>query len=61
MALPIWGKFTKAVYEDKDLALPKVAFQRPPSLAVELDCKRYRKLHPMDTTQTNPQGFNFED
>lgn len=63
MAMPIWGRFAQLVYEDTQLALPKTFFTRPPNMTVEIDCKKYRALQGSqdDTTNTAPQGFNFED
>ncbi len=46
MAMPIWGRFMKRVYEDKELAIPRTFFNRPPTLKVEIDCVEYRKTHP---------------
>ncbi len=43
MALPIWGKFFKKVYEDKKLKVTKGDFPRPKNLdpKFEIDCSKY--------------------
>lgn len=46
MAMPVWGRFMKRVYEDKELSIPRTYFTRPPTLKVEIDCVEYRKTHP---------------
>jgi penicillin-binding protein 1A len=49
MALPIWAKFMRKVYDDKELAVPRTFFARPPNMKVEIDCAEYRKRHPRST------------
>lgn len=43
MALPIWGKFFKKVYDDKRLKVSQADFPRPKMLdaKLELDCSKY--------------------
>lgn len=43
MALPIWGKFFRKVYDDKHLKLSKADFVRPKNLDpnLEMDCSKY--------------------
>ncbi len=42
MAMPIWVKYMKAVYEDERLDYEKGAFERPLSgISVEMDCDQY--------------------
>jgi penicillin-binding protein 1A len=41
MAMPIWEKFMKKVYEDEELAVSKGEFKRPTNLSIELDCEQY--------------------
>ncbi len=43
MALPIWGKFFKKVYDDKKLKVSKGDFPRPKNLdpKLEMDCSKY--------------------
>lgn len=43
MALPIWGKFMKKVYDDKQLKISKGDFERPDKeISIELDCTKYK-------------------
>jgi penicillin-binding protein 1A len=46
MALPIWGKFFRKVYDDKYLKLSKADFPRPKNLdpKFEMDCSKYDGL-----------------
>ncbi|MES2680407.1 MAG: transglycosylase domain-containing protein [Bacteroidota bacterium] len=46
MALPIWGKFFRKVYDDKYLKLNKADFPRPKNLDTkfEMDCSKYDGL-----------------
>ncbi len=46
MALPIWGKFFKKVYEDKHLKVSQADFPRPKNLDphLEVDCSKYDAL-----------------
>ncbi len=48
MALPIWGKFFRKVYDDKYLKLSKADFPRPKNLdpKFEMDCSKYDGLQP---------------
>lgn len=43
MALPIWGKFFRKVYDDKHLKVSKSDFVRPKNLdpSLEMDCSKY--------------------
>ncbi|WP_340153632.1 transglycosylase domain-containing protein [uncultured Marivirga sp.] len=41
MAMPIWEKFMKKVYEDAELAVSKGEFKKPSTLSIELDCEQY--------------------
>ncbi|WKV13481.1 penicillin-binding protein 1A [Marivirga harenae] len=41
MAMPIWEKFMKKVYEDEELAVSKGEFKKPSTLSIELDCEQY--------------------
>jgi hypothetical protein len=65
MAMPIWGRFMKRVYEDKDLAVPRTYFNRPPSLKVEIDCVEYRKTHPSPSQpregEQRPQRLDLDN
>ncbi len=43
MALPIWGKFMKKVYDDKQLKISKGDFEKPDKeISIELDCTKYK-------------------
>lgn len=43
MALPIWGRFFRKVYDDKHLKVSKADFPRPKNLdpRLEMDCSKY--------------------
>jgi penicillin-binding protein 1A len=43
MALPIWGKFFRKVYDDKKLKVGRGDFPRPKNLDpnLEIDCSKY--------------------
>lgn len=43
LALPIWGQFTKSIYEDPNLPYKPGYFPRPASMSVELDCNKLRE------------------
>ena len=43
MALPIWGFYMKAVYEDESLQISKGDFEKPEGLNIELDCEKYAR------------------
>lgn len=45
MALPIWGKFFRKIYDDKKLKVGKGDFPRPKNLDpnLEMDCDKYEK------------------
>lgn len=54
MAMPIFGKFLKKVYDDKVLNIPRTYFDRPRNLRVEIDCARYRQSHPSECGDSSP-------
>src|SRR6218665_2211334 len=58
MALPIWGKFFKKVYDDKHLKVSQADFPRPKSLdpKLELDCSKYDAIQ--NEGQTNENVFD---
>jgi penicillin-binding protein 1A len=62
MALPIWGKFFKKVYEDKTLKVSKGEFKKPAGLGnIELDCSKYDAEN-ADLESTNEENDNpFND
>ena len=39
MALPIWGLYMKACYEDKTLDVSRAKFDKPANLKINVDCK----------------------
>ncbi len=57
MALPIWGKFFKKIYDDKKLRVSKGDFPRPKNLdpKLEIDCSKYDS-EPMEgfSEEANP-------
>lgn len=52
MALPIWGSYMKAVYEDEELGISKSNFSKPDNLSITVDCTDYKE---------NQEGLNDED
>jgi len=40
MALPIWGLYMKANYENKELGISKKAFEKPEDLSINVDCTK---------------------
>lgn len=46
LALPIWGYYMKAVYEDPDLGLKPRRFVGPKDLKVETDCRLFERHNP---------------
>jgi penicillin-binding protein 1A len=55
MALPIWGKFFKKVYDDKRLKVSQADFPRPKNLdpQLELDCSKYDAIQNEAQTAEN--------
>lgn len=43
MALPIWGSYMKAVYEDENLDISKSNFTKPENLSITVDCEEYKE------------------
>ncbi|WP_438961585.1 transglycosylase domain-containing protein [Nonlabens sp.] len=43
MALPIWGSYMKAVYEDENLEVSKSNFAEPENLSITVDCEEYKE------------------
>ncbi len=43
MALPIWGHYMKALYNDPSINLTKGEFEKPEGISVELDCEKYAR------------------
>lgn len=65
MALPVFARYLKKIYADKELAIPRDYFKRPSSLKVEIDCRKYREKHPRNGTDPNrvqhPGQLDFDD
>ncbi|TKD65042.1 penicillin-binding protein 1A [Flavobacterium sp. ASW18X] len=49
MALPIWGMYMKANYENEELGVSKDPFDKPEDLSIEVDCAKYQKEVEEDT------------
>ncbi len=49
MALPIWGRYMKKVYNDKTLGVTQRPFDPPPTLTVDINCNTYRKKMDVQT------------
>ncbi len=61
MGLPIWALYMQKVYADSTLGYSKEdRFERPPGLKVELDCKKYDKIHHQDNV-VNDNNYNFNN
>ncbi len=61
MAMPIWEKFMKKVYEDESLPVSKGEFKKPANLSIELDCEEYRMQQGNMTDSTEQiQKFDVE-
>ena len=56
MALPIWGKFFRKIYDDKHLKVGKGDFPRPKNLDpnLEIDCSKYDNA-PLDGYEEPPE------
>jgi penicillin-binding protein 1A len=55
MALPIWGKFFRKIYDDPTLKISKGDFEKPSHLGdIELDCSKYDK----EISSENPESFD---
>jgi penicillin-binding protein 1A len=51
MALPIWGFYMKAAYNDPRLDISKEPFEKPDGLAIELNCDSYVRSQNIFDTQ----------
>ncbi len=51
MALPIWGFFMHAAYDDPTLNISKGNFEKPEGISVELDCNKYKRSQNIFETQ----------
>jgi penicillin-binding protein 1A len=59
MAMPIWEKFMKKVYEDESLPVSKGEFKKPSNLSIELDCEQYR-MQQNNMTDSTEQIQKFD-
>lgn len=48
-ALPIWGLYMKANYENKDLGISDGEFPKPENMSINLDCDKQADEEPKDT------------
>ena len=39
MALPIWGQYMKALYQDEDVQVSKEDFEKPENLSIKVECE----------------------
>jgi penicillin-binding protein 1A len=51
MALPIWGLYMKACYNDSNLDISQGEFERPKELSIEVDCSKYNPQDDSDVLQ----------
>jgi penicillin-binding protein 1A len=58
MAMPIWAKYMKKVYEDKNLAIPKTPFRIPEGFSVDLNCDRYKRNRTLDAAAKSGRPSN---
>lgn len=54
MALPIWGLYMKACYEDEALGVSKDEFEEPSNLSINIDCS-------VVSNDEEPEDTNLED
>ncbi len=61
MALPIWGLYMKANYENKNLGISDEEFQKPDDMSINLDCdKKVEDDEPKDTdVEEDLEDLNF--
>ncbi len=58
MALPIWGKYMRKLYDDKTLKISQRDFEKPAKkISIELDCSKYDK----DTGIIEDPGDGFTE
>ena len=58
MALPIWGLFMKAIYEDEELNISKEDFSAPEKITIPIDCD---KVFTDNTAKTIKSDDDFEE
>ncbi len=59
MALPIWGMFMKACYEDESLNVSKAQFKKPENLAINVDCEQKEDTN--SDTKTTKNSTEVDD
>ncbi len=60
MALPIWGLYMKACYEDKTLKISKSSFKKPADLSIEVNCDEFNEnSKPTDEDISDDIGIDF--
>jgi penicillin-binding protein 1A len=60
MALPIWGLYMKANYENKDLGISDSEFPEPDNMSINLDCDKQVEEEPKDTdVEEDLDDLNF--
>ena len=58
MALPIWGLFMQAIYEDEELNISKEDFSAPEKITIPIDCD---KVFIDNTSKTIKSDDDFEE
>ena len=59
-ALPIWGLYMKACYEDKTLNVSKEDFEKPSNLSIETNCDEFNEdSKPTDNDVSDDIGIDF--
>ena len=61
MALPIWGLYMKACYEDETLNVSKDEFEEPSDLSINIDCSVVSKDEEPDETDNMDDIEDFSD
>lgn len=60
MAMPIWAKFMKKIYDDPESEYKKERFPRPKNFSVELDCNQY-KQHLSDGISSDTLQLHYQN
>lgn len=59
MALPIWALYMQKCYANKELEISDKAFEKPDSLTIELDCKKFNGEDSEEKTEDPTNDPNF--
>lgn len=60
MALPIWGLYMRACYDDKTLNISKSGFKKPSNLSIETNCDEFNEnSKPTDDDVSDDIGIDF--